>query len=77
MKTVYRASDSIEANIVKGMLESHHIEAHVQGEHMATAYGGLVPALDVRIKVSDEDEHRAKKVIAEYQSSNPSSGHSE
>lgn len=68
LKTVFRASTLIEANIVKGMLESHGIRTFIQGEHTATAYGGLVAGLDIRLQVDDIDEIKAKRLIEEYRS---------
>ena len=68
MKVVFRAANAVEANIVKGLLESNGIEAFVAGEHVSTAYGGSVLGMDSRIMVDDSDVTAAKRIIAEYES---------
>lgn len=67
MKSVFSAQHSIEAHLVKGMLESYGIEAMVAGDHLQGGIGEL-PAFGVcEVKVAPEDEKRARAIIHEYQ----------
>ncbi len=67
MKSVFRAANALEANIVKGLLESNGIEAFIAGEHVSTAYGGSVLGMDSRVMVDERDEVSAKRIISEYE----------
>ena len=65
MRIVYRASHIIDANLVKGVLESEGLFAFVSGEHLIGAVGRL-PACDlVAVMVSDSDVERALPIVRE------------
>lgn len=75
MKLVYRAADITEAHIIKGLLESNGIAAHVGGFYLQGAIGDL-PARDyVNVHVLDEDLQKAAGIIAEYESTNKTISH--
>lgn len=70
MKKVFTAKNSIEANIVKGMLEANDIPAYVEGEYLQGAIGEL-PAIDfVFVSVDDENEMKAANLVNEYETGN-------
>lgn len=68
MKRVYQSSDYYSAQLVKAYLEDNAIEATVTGEMLLGAIGELpansYPAVWV---TDDEDEDRAKALIAAYE----------
>ncbi len=70
MKLIYKAADITEAHIIKGLLESNGIAAHVGGFYLQGAVGDL-PARDyVNVHVLDEDLQEAAEIISEYESTN-------
>lgn len=63
MKTVYRAENIIDANLVKDALAQEGIHAFASGEYLAGAIGEL-PAWDlIRVMVASEDVGRALPVV--------------
>ncbi|MFP4251439.1 MAG: DUF2007 domain-containing protein [Guyparkeria sp.] len=72
MKTIYRATDILEAHIVAGMLNAEGIEAEVAGFYQQGAVGQLAPQDFARVMLIDErDADRAERVIAEYEQREP------
>jgi len=67
MKIVYRAGDIIEAEIVKGMLLSNDIEAHVSGYYLQGGIGEMAPTDLAKVHVHDEDYKRAREMVLEYE----------
>ena len=71
MKIVYRAGDIIEAEIVKGMLLSNNIEAHVSGFYLQGGIGEIAPTDLAKVHVTDEDFERAEEIVREYEGTQP------
>lgn len=67
MKIVYRAGNITEAEIVKGMLISNDIEAHVSGYYLQGGVGELAPTDLAKVHVDDADYESARKLIHEYE----------
>ncbi|MEE8288319.1 MAG: DUF2007 domain-containing protein [Nitrosomonadaceae bacterium] len=67
MKIVYRAGDITEAEIVKGMLLSNDIEAHVSGYYLQGGIGEMAPTDLAKVHVPDEDYKRAREMVLEYE----------
>ena len=67
MINVYSANSSIEATLVKNLLEQHGIEAHVSGYYLQGGIGEL-PVFDlIQVQVADEDETAALSIIRDYE----------
>lgn len=67
MVKVFTASNSLEANIVKGMLEANDIPAYVIGEYLQGAIGELA-AIDFSfVSVDDVNEIKALNLVNEYE----------
>ncbi|MEE8119309.1 MAG: DUF2007 domain-containing protein [Gammaproteobacteria bacterium] len=65
MKRIYHAENTIDANLVKGVLAQEGIVAHISGEYLSGALGEL-PALGlVTVMVAEEDEAAALKLLRE------------
>ena len=71
MKTVYRAANITEADIVAGMLQSRGIEAEVAGRHLQTAVGAAAMPYSSRVLVSEQQYEEARAVVAEYENNHP------
>ncbi|MCP4471199.1 MAG: DUF2007 domain-containing protein [Gammaproteobacteria bacterium] len=74
MKIVYRAGDITEAEIVRGMLLSYEIDAHVSGYYLQGGIGETSPLDLAKVHVADEDYESAKEVLSEYEGSQPPQG---
>ena len=71
MKIVYRAGDITEAEIIKGMLLSYDIEAHVSGYYLQGGIGEISPLDLAKVHVADEDYEKAKEILREYEGNQP------
>lgn len=66
MITVYNAANSIDAYLIKNLLEQQEIPAYVLGEHLQSGVGEI-PAIGlVRVSISDSDYKRAKEIVDEW-----------
>jgi Protein of unknown function (DUF2007). len=65
MKVVKKFTDAFSANIAKGMLENHGIQAHVLNQNMAFVTGAInTDLLSIELVVDDKDYLEAKKLLA-------------
>ena len=69
MMVVYHASNSIEAYLIKNLLEQQEIAAYVFGDYLQGGVGEI-PAIGlVTVNVSDSDYTRAKEIVDEWDAS--------
>ena len=69
MMVVYHASNSIEAYLIKNLLEQQEIPAYVFGDYLQGGVGEI-PAIGlVTVNVSDSDYTRAKEIVDEWDAS--------
>lgn len=62
---VRRAPNELEAQIIRGLLESHGIDCTLRGETLRLTHSITVDGLaEVRILVRSEDAQKAKNIIA-------------
>ncbi len=66
MVKIYNARDITEAHIIRGMLEAHGIEAHVNGFYLQGGIGELAAHDYASVSVKNDDADQAKKLVAEY-----------
>lgn len=66
MKTVLHALNSVEAHVVKGLLQSEGIESSVLGEYLQGGIGELPPTGLIRVVVNDEDYERASAIVDDW-----------
>lgn len=71
MKIAYEATNSIEAYILKGLLETYEINAFVQGEHLHSGAGELPMSGFVRVVVDNADYENARKIIQDWENALP------
>jgi hypothetical protein len=67
MKTVFDASNNIEAHLVMHQLQQAGIDARIEGEYLQGGIGELPAAGNVRVIVEDKDEAEARAVIADWE----------
>ena len=67
MKQVYSVYNSAEAHIIKHYLEQNDVVAHIHGESLTGAVGGIAADDHIKIMVADEDVDKARKLIAEWE----------
>lgn len=66
MRVVYDAYSSLDAHVVKNLLESEGIEAYIQGEYLQGGVGELSAMNLVKVSVNDNDVARARAIIDEW-----------
>ncbi len=66
MKTLYEASNSIEAHLLIDLLKQDGIEGHIFGEHLQGAIGELPMAGLIKLMVQDDDYHQAKQLVDQW-----------
>ncbi len=66
MKTVLHALDTLEANVIKGLLESEGITCNILGEYLQGAIGGLPATGLIRVVVNEEDYDIASTIIENW-----------
>ncbi len=67
MVIIYHAANSLDANMIKGVLAQHGIQAYVQGEYLQGGVGDLPAADLVKVAVDDPFETEAKQIIDAWQ----------
>mgnify|MGYP001553954556 FL=1 len=67
MVKVYDAGNITEAHIVRGMLRSHGIEAHVGGHYLQGGIGELVVQGFATVYVEDSEVVAARSLIDAYE----------
>ena len=72
MKTIYKASNITEAQIVKGLLEASNIDAFVKGFYLQGGIGETAPADFASVAVEDNQFEHAMEIIEAYENNNVS-----
>lgn len=67
MISVYSASSTIDAHLVKNLLEQHGIPANIAGYYLQGGLGELPVINLIEVQVEAEDETRARQVIDAYE----------
>lgn len=73
MKSVYEASNGLDAHMILGLLEQQRISGLIEGEYLQGGVGGIQAMGLVRVLVSESDYAEAKKIINEWESIQPAS----
>ncbi len=67
MIIIYHAANSLDANMIKGLLEQYNIPSYIQGELLQGGMGELPMAGLVTVSVQNEHEVEAKKIVQDWQ----------
>jgi hypothetical protein len=67
MRNVYTASNSIQAHLVKILLQGEGIQAHVAGDYLQGAMGELPVVGMMEVMVDESDLQRARTIILEWE----------
>ena len=63
MIIVYHAANSLEAHLIKNLLEQHDIPVFIQGEHLQSGVGEI-PAIGlVTVQIDNSHYNQAKQLI--------------
>lgn len=71
MKSVYESQLAVEAHMIVHLLQGARIDGQVMGEHLQGGAGELPVAGLARVVVPDEQESEARKLIADWERSQP------
>lgn len=74
MKTVYKAQNSLDAHLIKGLLQNHGIEAIVLGDFLQGGIGELPAFGLVEVHVNSADEAEARAIINAFETDEGFSG---
>lgn len=72
MKTLYEASNALEAHMLRNFLQQEGIATFVQGEHLQSGVGILPAGSFVRLVVDEADYAQARTAIDRWESASPS-----
>ena len=67
MKSLYQASNSLEAHMVAGVLRQQGLHAHIAGEYLQGGVGELPAGGTVRLLIDDADFDAARRAIADWE----------
>lgn len=67
MIIIYHAANSLDANMIKGLLAQYDIPSYIQGELLQGGIGELPMADLVTVSVANEHEVEARKIVSEWQ----------
>jgi hypothetical protein len=67
MIIIYHAANSLDANMIKGLLAQYNIESFIQGEYLQGGAGELPAADLVTVSVINAHKTEARKIIAEWE----------
>lgn len=67
VKSVFRGSDYVQAQLLAGLLEQHGIGVYLQGAALQGAMGELPALGHLSIMVDEQDETAAKSLLAAYE----------
>jgi len=71
MKKVYETSTSLEAHMVKNLLENEGVDSRIDGEYLQGGIGELQAMGAIRVVVEEQDYSKARKIIDEWESLQP------
>ena len=71
MKTVYEASNAIEAHMIQDLLMQEGLSAHIHGEHLMGAIGELPASGLIRLVVDESDFAQARAVVERWDAAQP------
>lgn len=71
MKSVFEASNVVEAHMVLHLLKQHGVAGRVEGEYLTGALGELPAAGLVRVVVDAADYDAARSIVAAFEAAQP------
>lgn len=67
MVIVYHAANSLDANMIRSLLEQYGIRAYIQGEYLQGGVGELPTTGLVTVSVDNTQQTDARKIITEWE----------
>ncbi len=71
MRTLYQASNALEAHMLVDVLRQQGLHAHIAGEHLQGAVGELPAGGLVRLLIEDADYAAARRALADWEAAQP------
>ncbi len=72
MIVVFEASTGLDAHMISNLLEQKDITTRIDGEYLQGGVGDLQALNFIRVLVSEEDYSKAREIIEEWESQQPS-----
>ncbi len=67
MVIIYHAANSLDAHMIKGLLEQYRIRAFIQGEYLQGGVGQLPTADLVTLSVDNKHQAAARSIIDDWE----------
>lgn len=67
MKKVFDAQNTIEANLIKNILEQEGIEAYISGEYLQGGMGELPVMGMIGVMVDETDRYHAEQIVQNWE----------
>ena len=67
MKLIYKADQSFQAHLLKGLLAENNIDARVEGDLLAGAMGEMPAYGLIHVWVADDNEQPALQIVKKWQ----------
>jgi hypothetical protein len=67
MIIIYHAANTLDANMIKGLLAQYNIESFIQGEYLQGGAGQLPAADLVTVSVINVHENEARKIVGAWE----------
>lgn len=71
MRTLYEASNSLEAHMILNLLEMQGLSGRIEGEFLQGGLGELPAVGLVRVLVAEEDYQAAKEIVSRWEAAQP------
>jgi|SRR5690606_21203417 len=71
MRTLYEASNSLEAHMILNLLEMQGLSGRIEGEFLQGGLGELPAAGLVRVLVAEKDYQAAKEIVSRWEAAQP------
>jgi hypothetical protein len=68
LRTVFMASDAVQAHLVRGLIETERIRVHLKGEALSSAIGELPATVrQIEVQVDVADYEAAREIVMEFE----------
>lgn len=66
MQCVYQADNSLEAHMIKHLLDHHDLQSTLLGEHLQGGVGELQAMSMIRVMVDESDAAQATHIVSDW-----------
>ncbi len=71
MRSVYEPANTVEAHMLKTLLEQQGLPTHIEGKYSQSAIGGLPLTGTLRLEVNEADYDQARAILMQWEADQP------